>query len=477
MATECLSADLPKTPRSFARLSLFLAAVLTGSCDTGETVGLSASPTLLPGGDTTVVVRGRKAYSQPAANLGIERRPDFFIGNAFFNSSWVAAPASVKARDGLGPYFNARSCDACHNNDGRGRPPPPGEQPVSLVVQLTALSADGAFSVHPHYGVNINPFAIQGLQPEAEVELTYEELPGRYGDGTAYSLRRPRISIKGSGAGETETATTLMSARVAQAIIGTGLLESIPAEDILARADPNDADGDGVSGRVNRLDSGTAVESLGRFGWKANVSSVRQQSANALIAEIGISSSLHPKQNCAPLQEECQLFPNGNNANGFEISDELLDKVVFYQKLLGVPARRNADNPEVKRGDELFAAMRCANCHTPVQSSGANPEFPELAHQRFQPYTDLLIHDMGEGLADDRPDNSATGTEWRTAPLWGLGLQREVNEHQFLLHDGRARGFAEAILWHGGEARAARESFRMSDAADRRALLVFLESL
>ena len=477
MATERNFRERSTASSPLVRAVFCLGAVLLGACDGNETLPPAAGPTVSPGGDTTVAVRGRKAYSQPAANLGIERRPDFFIGNAFFNSSWVAAPATVKARDGLGPYFNARSCDACHNNDGRGRPPPPGEQPISLVVQLTAQSGKGAYSVHRHYGVNINPFAVQGLQPEAQVEITYEELPGNYGDGTDYSLRRPRVAIIGSGASDAGDEKILMSARVAQAIVGTGLLESIPAEAIVGRADPDDADDDGISGRVNDLSSGTNEQAIGRFGWKANVASVRQQSANALFAEIGISSSLHPEQNCAPSQDECRRFADGNDADGVEISDELLDKVVFYQKLLGVPARRDADRPEVQRGSELFAEMRCAVCHTPEQASGANPEFPELAHQRFAPYTDLLIHDMGEGLADGRPDHSATGSEWRTAPLWGLGLLPEVNDHQFLLHDGRARGFAEAILWHGGEARAAREAFRMSNAEDRQALLAFLESL
>lgn len=468
-----------RSGRFFVDVILALAALGLGACEQKVTTQVAGDFGLsLPlGGATTVAASGRKALGNPAANIPISRRPDFFVGNAFFNSPWVAAPASVTVRDGLGPNFNARSCDGCHNNDGRGRPPETGDQPVSLVVQLSYVNAQNESVAHPLFGANINPFSVQGLAPEAEVDIEYEEQPGHYGDGTSYSLRRPKVTIRSEEFSEIDAAATRMSARVAQSIVGVGLLESVPAETLAAAEDPDDTDGDGISGRINWVSDGDGEPTAGRFGWKANVHSVRQQTANALFAEMGIASSLHPEQNCAEEQPECRRMPSGSDESGLEISDELLDKIVFYQKLLAVPAQRDVASTEIKLGAALFNSFACDSCHTPVLTTDANPEFPELAHQTFRPYTDLLIHDMGEGLADGRPDQTASGSEWRTAPLWGLGHLQEVNQHQYLLHDGRARGFAEAILWHAGEAERAREAFRQSGADERRALIAFLESL
>ncbi|HEX9648783.1 MAG TPA: di-heme oxidoredictase family protein, partial [Alphaproteobacteria bacterium] len=266
----------------------------------------------------------------------------------------------------------------------------------------------------------------------------------------------------------------MLSPRVAPATIGLGLLEAVPEATILALADPADADGDGVSGRPNRVagEVGGGI-ALGRFGWKANQPSLRRQNAAAALGDIGLTSTLFPDENCAAPQDACRAAKSGGAP---ELSDAFLDKLTLYTRLLAVPRQRGADAEPVRHGEQLFRAAGCAACHMPTLVTGAHP-LAELAGQVIHPFTDLLLHDMGEGLADGRPDFAATGREWRTAPLWGLGLVETVNGHTYFLHDGRARNLAEAILWHGGEAEAARERFRALPRGDREALLAFLRSL
>jgi CxxC motif-containing protein (DUF1111 family) len=213
---------------------------------------------------------------------------------------------------------------------------------------------------------------------------------------------------------------------------------------------------------------------LGRFGWKANQPSIEQQSAGAFLGDIGLTSPLFPEQNCTAVQEACRAAPTGGDP---EVDQEKIDAVTFYARYLAVPARRDADDSTVRHGEALFAAIGCASCHFTTLVTGDLDDAPALSAQRIHPYTDLLLHDMGTDLADDRPDYEADGREWRTPPLWGLGLIATVNRHTLLLHDGRARGVAEAILWHGGEGETARETFRNLPREDRAALVRFLESL
>jgi CxxC motif-containing protein (DUF1111 family) len=258
-------------------------------------------------------------------------------------------------------------------------------------------------------------------------------------------------------------------------MIGLGLLEALAAADIEALADPDDDDGDGISGRANHVwDPITQTTVLGRFGWKANQAGLRQQVAGAFLGDMGITSSLAPDDNCPASQLDCAAAPNGGTP---ELDESLLTAVTVYSRLLAVPARRDVDDPEVLAGRELFRAIGCADCHVPKHQTGTLAGFPELSDQTIWPYTDLLLHDMGDGLADGRRDFAADGREWRTPPLWGIGLFEVVNEHTLYLHDGRARNLAEAVLWHGGEGQAARDRFAALAAGDRAVLLRFLGSL
>lgn len=430
-----------------------------------------------PGGATTVDDRSENAFGFPAANLDPARSDDFFVGNSFFKGNWVIAPASTEDRDGLGPFFNAASCSSCHFKDGRGRPPGddlPHAAGLLLRLGRPGVTAHGAPRPDPVYGDQLQPMALPGIRPEAELRVAYTEVPGQYADGTPFHLRRPAYTVADPAYGALE-GDLLTSPRVAPALIGVGLLESVPEARLVALADPDDADGDGVSGRPNRVHAvGSDTPAIGRFGWKANQPTVKQQVAAAFVGDIGITSTLFPEENATVHQEDARQRPVGGSP---ELDDRTLDFVSFYTRTLAVPARRNPEAPEVQRGRELFQAAGCAACHVPRHDTGDDPSFPELSRQTIFPYTDLLLHDMGEGLADGRPDFEADGREWRTPPLWGLGLQQRVNGHRLLLHDGRARGVAEAILWHGGEAETSREAFRRLDAPDREALIAFVEDL
>lgn len=429
------------------------------------------------GGATTVHETNRNAFSQPAANLDVKRRGEFFIGNAFFNSPWVMAPASAGARDGLGPLFNARSCDACHNNDGRGKPPAkPGERPIALVIQFaTPTPGDNNEPRNdPRYGGNLNPFAIGGVPAEGTVRIEHTEIKGQFADGEPYTLLAPKYVFEELAYGELAH-DTLFSPRVAPAVFGAGLLEIVPEAQILELSDPDDKNGDGISGRPNRVwNHLTKQLVLGRFGWKLNQPDIAHQTAGAFSNEIGMSTSLRPEQICTEVQPECRTAPTGGAP---EISDEIFNHIVHYQQTLGVPARRHLDQPAVKQGARLFVEAGCAACHRPTFVTGESPEQPALGRQTIHAFTDLLLHDLGPGLADGRGDFEATGTEWRTTPLWGLGLQQKVNGHTRLLHDGRARDVSEAILWHGGEGERAQQAFVKMSRSERAALLAFIDSL
>jgi CxxC motif-containing protein (DUF1111 family) len=267
----------------------------------------------------------------------------------------------------------------------------------------------------------------------------------------------------------------MLSPRVASQMIGLGLLEAVPDDALLALADPGDKNADSISGRVNHVpDPQSGALRIGRFGWKANQPDLPSQNAGAAFGDIGLTNPLFRTENCTPAQEKCRAAPV---APEIDLSDKFFAKLNLYTRLIAVPAQRSADDPLVKKGEALFNTFGCAACHVTMLRTGANTALPELANQSFHPFTDLLLHDMGDGLADNRPDFEASGKEWRTPPLWGLGLVETVNGHNRLLHDGRARGFAEAILWHGGEGEAAKELFRSAAREERDALVRFLRSL
>ena len=427
------------------------------------------------GGDAGRPAFGQTAFALPAPNLDARQLRDFAFGNRLFNTNWVQAGSSTASFDGLGPLFNRVSCSGCHVRDGRGRPPEPGEPMESMLIRVSKPGRDdhGGPIPHPAYGDQIQDRAVPGVKPEATVVLTWQEIGGSYADGEAYSLRKPKIELRDPAYGKFGK-DLLMSPRVAQGMVGLGLLEAIPDATLLAAADPDDADGDGISGRVNHVwDVAAQAKAIGRFGWKSNQPSIRQQVAGAASGDIGITNSVATRDACMPPQKACLASPNGGDP---EMGDDFLAKLVLYSRTLAVPHRRNIDDPQTQRGETLFMEAGCDACHTPLVQTGLH-ELAAVANQTIHPFTDLLLHDMGEGLADGRLDFDADGSEWRTSPLWGMGLIHTVNGHDLLLHDGRARGAAEAILWHGGEAERAKENFRALPKTDREALIAFLRSL
>ena len=450
-------------------------------------LGLTPDDTanLFSGGETTATNVTRNAFSFSARNLNREQRRRFELGDSFFEQNWVIAPASTEARDGLGPTFNAQSCSSCHALDGRGRPPFSDDDPepglllrLSLPEEFRDLFAADTLAAprggpvpDPVYGGQLQDRAIHKVEPEGRIVITYVEIHGRYADGTTYTLLKPSYSIGDPAFGPPHEALQL-SPRVAPSVFGVGLLEAIPVEILELLADPDDEDGDGISGRIHMIwNPDTGQFDVGRFGWKATGPSVLQQSANAFLGDIGITSSIHTEQNCPEAQTACGEAISGGDP---EVSNDRLGDVVFYTQTLAPPAARGYSARQA--GAELFFVAGCHRCHVPKMTTGAHP-IEALSGQVILPYTDLLLHDMGPDLSDDRPVHDASGSEWRTPPLWGIGLIPAVNGHHRLLHDGRARGVAEAILWHGGEAEASREAFRSMSAEDRQALIDFINSL
>ena len=406
------------------------------------------------------------AFSLPSGALSFEQRSDFFVGNGVFDRPWVAAPSSTIGSDGLGPYYNARSCQGCHIKDGRGHPPEPGD--ANAVSMVFALSDESA-APDPIFGHQLQDQAVTGLSPEGATSVTYESVLFVYPDGTRVDLRRPTFSTDAD-----LSDGVALNPRVAPPMIGLGLVEAIASGDILANADPDDADNDGISGRVHPLHGGL----IGRFGWKATSATIADQTAAAFSNDMGLSSRLRPDPagDCTAAQNLCRTAPHGD-ADGFhEVTDELFDLTVFYSANLAVPARRDLDDPAVLAGKEVFYESGCVSCHHAKFATDAAAS-PEQRNQLIWPYSDFLLHDMGPGLADQTPVGAAEASEWRTQPLWGIGLTEVVNGHTFFLHDGRARSLEEAILWHGGEAEAARDRFANATKEDRAALIRFLESL
>jgi len=430
------------------------------------------------------------AFSHPSANLEFSDQQRFLLGNGLFRKEWVSAPSSTQASDGLGPFFNARACQSCHFKDGRGHAPAgPGEEAVSLLVRLSVppteeeekrILAGFLSSVdEPVYGGQLQDFAVAGLRAEGRVRIDYEEVTVPLNGETA-SLRKPTVSIENPAYGPLRP-DTMLSARVATPMIGLGLLEAVDEGDILSREDPDDADGDGISGRARWVRDENGELRIGRFGWKGNAASIKQQAADAFLHDMGLSTPLRPEHwgECTAVEGACRAMPHGAQPQlgAEEVPGDLLDLVTFYSQNLAVPARRDVDDPAVLAGKKVFYESGCAGCHTPKYVTRRDAAVPKLAFQLIWPYTDLLLHDMGDGLADNRPEGSASGREWRTPALWGIGLAKTVNGEATFLHDGRARTLLEAILWHGGEAEAARNEVVEMEKADRDNLIRFLESL
>jgi len=513
MAAHCT------VPRWSALLPLLLCATEfcvgaeTGSAASGA-AGANIDPRL-SGGATTVFVSHAGAFSLNAANMSSRRKGDFLIGNDFFEDPWVIAPSSTDLRDGLGPLFNVSACQSCHLNDGRGHAPGSAEDDAdSLLIRFSRPSVSAAASdrVHgdrihgdrihgdplhvdpvpgdPVYGGQLQDRGIPGVPAEARIRVSYRERPITFRDGTTITLREPVIAFADWAYGP-PAADLVFSPRVAPPVIGMGLLEAIAESDLLALEDPEDRNGDGVSGRANRVPDLAADRMVvGRFGWKAGQPGVRQQTAAAFNGDMGLTTTLFPELSCSSVQTACRDAPDGRDpATGVEVRDDILAFVTHYVSNLAVPARRAIENPAVGHGQRLFQEAGCGTCHVERFTTAVQPaERIEQSRQVIFPYTDLLLHDMGPELADrqldgqpapagQRSEFEADTHEWRTPPLWGIGLSRVVNPEATFLHDGRARTPLEAVLWHGGEAERAKQAVLALDATGRDALVAFLESL
>ncbi|WP_370979780.1 di-heme oxidoredictase family protein [Agaribacterium sp. ZY112] len=466
----------------------------------------------LAAGDATVAVKNSNAFSEHSNNLkGSDKIVSFNLGNDFFENPWVAGSASTSSRDGLGGLFNNNACQDCHVRDGRGHAPMVSAtedgtdfSTILLRAAKSEISADTVTAMHNGIMANVGDSTVGGqlqqdsvsdVQPEVELSVSYSDVTVSFADGHDVVLRKPEWHMISTYAAEGYDFDddTIFSARVAPQMIGLGLIALIPELDIVALADENDSNGDGISGKANYVWSvkDDAVR-LGRFGWKSGQPSLIEQAAGAFLNDMGLTSRFHQNESCMAHQEDCQLTANGNgDANedyNYEVSDKILDAVGFYSAHLAVPERRDAYSDDVQAGKTLFNEAGCVDCHVASYVTETDPEFPELSGQTIFPYTDMLLHDMGEELADFDKDNrpasasvayefQANAREWRTSPLWGIGLAKAVDPEATFLHDGRARTILEAVLWHGGEAQAAKEKVLQFTAKEREQFMAFLNDL
>ena len=425
----------------------------------------------LSGGIQTAYDQGSGAFGNMFPVLPENLARVHEIGDKQFEAIFISAQDSSK-NTGRGPIFNNVSCASCHIGDGRGKVPGVGDTSVLMLfrISIDGENAHGGPNPVPGFGDQLQNLASVGVAKEGSVDIVYNEQPFSFDDGVAYKLRFPSYTVTNTYTSFPSNA--FLSPRVAAPVFGLGLLEAVSDADILSRADENDANGDGISGKPNYVWNAVKKETtLGRFGWKANQPSLLQQVAAAYNGDIGITTSVFPVESCYGQPQFSEL---GDRP---ELTDSLLFSVEFYVKTLAVPVRRNVNDEAVKQGKLLFIQSGCASCHIPDQKTAVNVAFPAISNQLIHPYTDLLLHDMGDDLADNRPDFKATGKEWRTAPLWGIGLTQKVNGHNNFLHDGRARSLLEAVMWHGGEAAASRNKVKTMTADQRNQLIKFLESL
>lgn len=435
---------------------------LFSACDHQPAPNPEAENEIMAGGNQTVFTSSGKAFGISFKNLDNARQELHNTGDRLFNSTFVTAPAILNP--GLGPIFNSTGCFGCHSSDGRGKAPEAGEQLEALLLRISIPGKDehGGPMPVPGLGLQLQDKAIFGFRPEANTSVDYLNEVRNFINGDTIGLRKPVFTITNPIV--PSPGNMLVSARLARPVHGLGLLESVTEADILALSDPNDANNDGISGKPNRVwDIKSQSVKLGRFGWKAESPTLLQQTALAFSEDIGISNFLFPDANSEKKQND--------------ISDSLLYAQAFYVQSLSVPARRNANNPDVLAGKSLFMQAGCNGCHVPKFKTGSNLTLPQAGNQVIFPYSDMLLHDMGPDLADNRPAYEASGSEWRTPPLWGLGLNRVVNGNVNYLHDGRARSIMEAIMWHGGEAEKARKKVEGFSVGKRGQLIRFLESL
>ena len=458
------------------------------------------------GGDTGITITSSESYSKPSSNLPASRKGDFFIGNAFFKQPWVIAPASTDSRDGLGALFNVAACQSCHVKDGRGHAPMTADDDADSLLIRLAMPATTDIErqqleqsliekvAHPMYGGQLQDRGVQGVPAEARITVTWTSKPVTFADGHVETLRAPTFHLANPSYGEFD-AELMVSPRIALPMIGLGLLEQIPEADIKKQARSASAEGNAISGKFNWvMDPQTGKHALGRFGWKAGQTRLVTQNQSAFNEDMGLTSNIRPNESCTPLQTACLNATTGSDVQGngkppVEVNDEVVKFVEFYTRNLAVPHRRDADSEQVLAGKKHFYAMGCQSCHTPrYQLPTTNDDHLEQHGQVIYPYTDLLLHDMGDDLADrtiagNLPSKEAqvefvcNSYELRTPVLWGIGLAQTVDAQATFLHDGRARTLMEAVLWHGGEAKTQQQKGLQLDKQGRAGLLAFLQSL
>lgn len=431
-------------------------------------------------------------YSQPISGLSVEQKLDFKIGESVFQKFWVPSPSSTTASDGLGPLFNTRSCNNCHIRNGRGHAPEEtvyGSNIPSFLVRFGKKVPNQELDPHtiyPHvgdkmYGKQLQGHSSQGVVPEGDFQLAYTMQQEKLADGTIVELRKPKISWTALNYGPLEKDTTV-TLLVSPPLVGMGLLDNIPDEVILNNEDPDDLDQDGISGRVNWVSSHDSnVKAIGRFGYKATATSINTQNQQAFNIDLGLSTPLEksPTGDCTEYQITCLNSPNGNSSHlgNLEADSKQIKLVNLFVSLSSPPKIRNLKEADFLEGKTYFDQAKCAACHTPKMTTSSHSTYPILNNRTFYPFTDMLLHDMGEGLASGFPVFSAHPNEWRTAPLWGIGLSEKVSGRKGFLHDGRARTIEEAILWHGGEAKQSQNFYKQLNSKQRSKLIYFLESL
>lgn len=442
-----------------------------------STSAVAASDDVYPVGQFSSKASNSKAFVQPFNGMDLDEKLNFQLGKAMFQRLWVTAPSSTQAADGLGPLYNARSCEACHRNNGRGQLPKEGEIPRSLVMRLSVPNVDGDMqkvTPEPVYGGQLQTFAIAGLQSEGSFESRYSSQTVNLADGTVVDLQVPHYRLTNLGYGALAS-NVRMSPRLSPALVGLGFLNKIPKEALLANEDVNDENVDGVSGKANRvLNRMTQQNDVGRFGWKAGIATLSEQIQDAAFHDIGLSVPLFTQGSgeCTSAQQSCLDLLTGNSAqyDDLEAHQVIIGLMQTYLANTGVPRRKVSEQAE--KGRAVFNELGCAHCHVPSFQIAVKDK-----EVTIWPYSDLLLHDMGEGLADNRAEGNANGQEWRTPPLWGIGLSEAVNGNSHYLHDGRARSLLEAILWHAGEAEQSRDAVIALDRLKREQLLDFLRSL
>ncbi len=434
-----------------------------------------------PGGEMTAKFLSDRSYVYPGEGTSKQEQLNFWTGFSLFRDPWVVAPSSTKDRDGLGPLFNTRSCISCHQDGGKlTRVNTQSSELSGLLIRLGPL-APSSPQVDPHYGGQIQTKSIakyaDAMKPEATVSIGYQIKEGEFADGQTYYLNSPTYRLNDLAYGPINEGIGL-SPRFAPIVYGAGLLDAISEEDLLAQEDIDDQNNDGISAKYNRVpDITTSKIRLGRFGHKALHPTLKQQVAAAFHGDIGITSSLFTQESCTHVQIECQQLSTNGGHDSYEIPDKLLSLVVQFNQWLAVPRARNLSNQVVQKGRSIFYQIGCESCHTATYRTSESYPVKSLSGQTIWPYTDLALHNMGPELADGVNEYDAKGSEWRTPPLWGLGLQQKFRAEQRFLHDGRASSFSEAILWHGGEAQKSKNQFIQLTRDDRKALLAFLGSI